>query len=334
MMKSKTSGKIYITGSIALLGLLAALVVLSLRFGSGDISWREFFGGFFGKEGYEKISFIIWDMRLARILAGMLSGAGLSVAGLLLQNITGNRLAGPNIIGVNAGAGFSVILALFFMPDMMEALPVFAFAGAFLATMLIMLISRRTNHSKGTVILAGVAVSAILNAGISMISILDSDVLTLYNDFAVGGLKNIRLEMLPVPFLLIIIGCALALILSKDIDALTLGDRIAASLGVRTRFVRVLSMMIASACAGAVVSIAGLIGFVGLMVPHIARMIFGRKTGWLIVFSALIGMNLVIASDLLGRILFAGTEIPVGLVMAVIGVPFFLWLIVGRREAV
>lgn len=316
-------------------GLILFIMVLSvlcLRYGSQRFTFAEFLNGLFGKEGYEKITDILLIMRLPRVLAAIIAGAGLSVSGLLLQNLTGNSLAGPNIIGVNAGAGFFVIMSLFFLENAFFVTPAAAFIGAFLAAGFIMLISLRAKHLKSSIVLAGVAVNSLLNAGISMLSLMDTDILALYNDFAVGGISNVQIEQLYIPSLIIALGLVLALIISSDIDALTLGDPIAASMGVRTTGTRLVATMIASACAGAVVSFAGLLGFVGLMVPHIAKRIFSGRTRPALVFSALLGACLVLLSDLAGRCLFPGTEIPVGIVMAAIGVPFFLWLIFGRRE--
>lgn len=330
-MQNRASRR-YLISAVLLILLMLALSVLSLRLGSSRISGREFMGGLLRKDGYEKYTAILWNLRMPRALAAIVAGAGLSVSGLILQNITGNSLAGPNIIGVNAGAGFFVMLSLYFFERSFFLLPVFSFVGAFLATAFIMLLSLRGNRMKSSIVLAGVAVSALLNAGISFFSLLDTDILALYNDFAVGGIAQVQIDSLYLPSAIIFAGSVIAAVIGSDIDALTLGDGIALSMGVHAGKTRLAAAMIASACAGAAVSFAGLLGFVGLMVPHIAKRLFTGRTRPAILFSMLLGACLVLASDLLGRCLFPGTEIPVGIIMAAIGVPFFLWLIIGRRS--
>jgi iron complex transport system permease protein len=248
----------------------------------------------------------------------------------LLQSITGNDLAGPNIIGVNAGAGFAAILALYFAPELILLLPFGAFAGAFLTTLLILAIASRINTSRGTVVLAGVAVTALLNAGISLISLLDPDVLASYNHFSIGSLAGILPRELPIPAAIILLSLLLALLWAKRIDVLPLGDGVAASLGVRVRPLRIFCLILASASAAAVVSFAGLLGFIGLMVPHIARRMTRGGIRPQLIFAALCGSILALLADLLGRLLFAPSELPIGIVMAAIGAPFFFYLLIRR----
>lgn len=313
--------------------ILFCALILAVRLGSADLSLKEFLMGIIRKEGYERISFILWDLRLPVAVASVLAGVGLSVSGLALQNITGNDLAGPNIIGVNAGAGFFVIAGMYFLPEKTNLLPVLAFSGAFISTILILAIGGTLNHGKSTIILAGVAVTSLLNAGISLISRLDPDILSYYNDFAVGGLGGSSVQELIVPMIMIAAALLLLLYFSKDVDAMMLGDSLSGSLGVNVRLVKWISVLASSAAAGAVVSFAGLLGFVGLIVPHMARKIFGVRTKSTLLSSALLGAIVVLIADTVGRSVFPGTEIPVGIVMAFIGVPFFLYLIFRRRAA-
>jgi len=280
----------------------------------------------------ETAKIILLNLRLPRVLAALLAGIGLSVSGVLLQSITGNALAAPNIIGVNSGAGFCAIVMLSFFPNTLALLPLGAFAGAFLTTLLIVSLASRINAFRGTVILAGIATTAVLNAGISLLSLIDSDVLSAYNAFSVGGLAGIEMKELLIPAVIIFISLSISLILSKRIHTLCLGDSIAASLGVRVRALRTVCLVAASAAASAVVSFAGLLGFVGLVVPHISRKIAGENPFPLLITSSLIGAALVIFADLLGRVILAPTEIPVGVIMALIGAPFFFVLLLQRRN--
>lgn len=315
-------------GGVALLLLLVFCGFLALFLGSAKLTPADFWAGLTHPD--TTVGIILYHLRLPRILGAVLAGAGLSLAGMLLQTVTGNDLAGPNIIGVNAGAGFAAILTLYFAPAAVLLLPVSAFAGAFLTTLLIVGIASRMGRSKATVILAGVAVTALLNAGISLVSLLDTDVLASYNHFSIGGLAGVTLKELPLPALLIFACLALSLLLAKRMETLTLGDPIAAALGIRVKPFRILCLVLASASAAAAVSFAGLLGFVGLIVPHMARrMVKGLRLQ--MIYSVLLGGLLVLLADLLGRVLIAPSEIPVGILLAALGAPFFFYLLVRRK---
>ena len=320
-------------GWLTLCFLLLCALVLSLRFGGSDMDWPSFWGGLLRREGFEAQSLILYSLRLPRLLQGVLAGIGLSVSGVLLQSVTGNDLASPNIIGVNAGAGFVVIFILSYFPGAVAGLPLAAFCGAFLTTLLIMSIANRVDSSKATVILAGIAVQALLSAGISFFSLLDTDVLVSYNYFSVGGLSNSDIDLLGLPGAIILLGLTVSLAFSGRIQLLCLGDGMALSLGIRVKRVRMLCLVCASATAAAVVSFAGLLGFVGLIVPHISRKLAGGRIGPLLAVSAVTGSILVLMADLLGRVAFAPSEVPVGIVMSLIGAPFFFILLMRRRSA-
>ena len=311
--------------------LFLCAAVTALWLGSSKLSLSEVFAGLFSEEN-TKISVIIRHIRLPRMLAALLAGVGLSVSGVLLQGVTDNGLASPNIIGVNSGAGFLTILMLSCFPHAVFALPFAAFFGAFLTTLLIVWTANRIGSSKTTIILAGMALTTILNAGISFISLLDTDVVAVYNYFSVGGLSGVTMERLLIPAVLIFLSLGVSLLLSPKISLLCLGDSLASSLGVRVRFLRIVCLLCASASAAAVVSFAGLLGFVGLIVPHIARRLTGGGMTKALLSSSLVGGTIVMLADTIGRTLFAPTEIPVGIVMALVGAPFFLVLLLRRRE--
>lgn len=311
-----------------------ALCLLSMRFGSVFIDSKSFFSALFMKEGFETQSVIIYSLRLPRIIAGIVAGAGLGVSGVLLQCVTGNKMASPGLIGVNSGAGFAVILSLTVgIPYVM--LPVASFSGAFLATLAIIAIAGRMGMTKNTVVLSGIAFSAILSAGISLLSLLDSDVLVSYNAFSVGSLAGAEVKNLVLPAVLVTLAVVVSCFFASKLNILTLGAPIASSLGVNVRFMRIFSMLLASVLAGAAVSAVGLLGFVGLMSPHIARALVGPDARRLIPFTALVGADLVIAADLCGRVIFAPGEMPVGVLMALLGAPFFLAILLrgGHRDA-
>ena len=312
---------------LVLLGA-AALALLS---GGARLTAGEALRGLFAG-GETTAAVIMRYIRLPRVLAALLAGVGLSVSGVLLQGVTDNGLASPNIIGVNSGAGLMTILVLCFFPRAVYALPFAAFLGAFGATLLIIWTANRMDAGRTSIILAGMALTTILNAGISFISLLDTDVVAVYNYFSVGGLSGVTLKQLAVPGILITVSLAVSLLLSSRIAVLCLGDGLASSLGIRVRLLRVICLICASALAASVVSFAGLLGFVGLIVPHIAKKLMGGNIRQVMAASALTGAAIVTLADMLGRTLFAPTEIPVGIVMALIGAPFFLILLVRRKK--
>jgi iron complex transport system permease protein len=316
---------------LVLLGILLILTALvALFFGGSKLSPSQVLSGLLGGEGVSGV--ILRAVRLPRVLAGVLAGVGLAVSGCLLQSVTDNGLASPNIIGVNAGAGAAVICLLFFFPRATAAMPFAAFLGALAATLLIVALARRIGMRRSSVILAGMALTAILNAVISFLSLLDSDVLATYSYFSVGGLSGVSLDRLWLPLAFICLALGLSVLFSRRLMVLSLGDGMALSLGVPVKRMRLLALVCASASAAAAVSFAGLLGFVGLIVPHLARRLVGEDLRFLLPASAMTGGILVVLADLVGRTLFAPTEVPVGIVMALIGAPFFLILLLGGKK--
>ena len=318
-------------------GLGAAVLIcagLALCLGSAGLSLRELWGGVTGDPQYATAGVILRAVRLPRLLASLLAGAGLAAAGALLQAVTGNALASPNIIGVNAGAGLGVMLTLCFLPGTAFVfMPAAAFVGAFGTTLFLVSTAGRS-RSRTTLVLAGVAVNAILNAAISFLSLLYPDVYASYGYFSTGRVSGVSTGELAAPAAVILCVFLFAMVLAPRLDLLCLGESLAATLGVRVRLLRVLALAAASALAAAVVSFAGLLGFVGLVVPHLARRLVGNRLPVLLPASALLGMALVTAADTLGRTLFAPTEVPVGIVMAAVGAPFFFALLMQKRNSI
>lgn len=320
-------------GCALMILLFAVSVLLALRYGSADMTLSQFVLAFFGRSENEIDTVILYMVRLPRIIAAVLSGVGLSVSGVLLQTVTDNSLAGPNIIGVNAGAGFAVVLTIALAPTLFYLIPLCAFFGALLTTMVIVFLAGRGMRSKTSVVLAGVAVTALLNALISAFTLIDSDILSSFNSFSIGGFSGITSQRLIIPSVIIFISITVSLVFAPKLSMLCIGDAYATSLGVPVRAVRFVGIVCASASAAAVVSFAGLLGFVGLIVPHISRRLVGTKTRPLLLTSAIVGAIITVLADLLGRVLAAPSEIPVGIMMAFIGAPFFIHLLLRSREA-
>ena len=326
--------KIPYSRMLLLLPVVTALsAFLGLRFGSAELTLLEVLDGLLRTDPSGANTQIIWVVRLPHVVACLLAGIGLAVSGVLLQTATNNPLTGPNIIGVNGGAGFAMVLGLCLAPMAYKLQPLFAFIGAFACTMLIVGVANKAGGSRVTIVLAGVAVSTMLNAGISLLKMLYPDLAVAYNYFSIGGVSGVTFDDLLVPAIIILSVFAAAMALSGRLNLLCLGDAMVRSLGVKATVLRNLALLLASASAAAVVSFAGLLGFVGLMVPHIARGLLDtsdiRKQ---LPVAALLGATLVVLADLLGRVLFAPSEVPAGIITALVGAPFFFVLLLQRRN--
>ena len=317
---------------ISLAVLLAAVMMCGLAFGSVNLTLRRIFDAISGNDNTAYI--ILFRLRLPRVLAAALAGIALSAAGFLLQTVTDNDLCAPNIIGVNSGAGLAVMLILCRFPTLWQLQPVAAFIGALGATLVVLFLSSLSSsyEKKSTVVLAGVAVSSVFSAGISFLSIKYPDALSSYAAFSVGGFSDIATGQLAIPAVMTAVCLAASLIIAPRLELLCLGDDGARSLGVPVRAIRLTAIILASAMCAAAVSFAGLLGFVGLIVPHIVRRLTRSGLRLRLVHAALCGAIIVVLSDLAGRTLFAPGELPAGIIMAFIGAPFFICLLIGRRK--
>ena len=317
---------------LALLALwMVAAMLASLLLGSTPLSMEEVIRAVQMQDWENTALRIFFYVRLPRTLGGLLCGCGLAVSGAVLQVVLNNSLAGPNIIGVNAGAGFAALLVMALFPKSTGLIPAAAFAGALCCTLLIYAVARSTGASRMTLVLAGVAVSSVINAASSCIKILFPDILAAYNAFSVGTLNGVTMAELRAAAPYILPGLVAALALSRDMNVLMLGEEIAQSLGLRVERCRMLLIVIAAVLAGAAVSFAGLIGFVGLLVPHMARILLGSDNRLVVWASALLGGAGVLLCDLLGRILFAPFEIHVGILLSLVGGCYFIGLLLRRK---
>lgn len=271
---------------------------------------------------------IVWEIRFPRILLGMIVGMCLSLAGAILQAIMQNPLADPGVIGVTSGAGVMAILVMVVFPGYMFYLPIAAFFGAFVAAMVVYTLSfKRGGTSPMRIILVGIAVNAIAGAGTNAMMILFSDRVQAVLPWLAGGLMGVGWAQFGNVWIYALIALLLALYSIKHIRIMRLGDEMAKLLGHQVERSRLFLIIISTLLAGIAVSVAGLVGFVGLVVPHILRLAIGGDYKYLIPASAVGGSLLVVASDTIARSLFNPTEIPVGILLAFIGGPYFLYLI-------
>lgn len=312
--------------------LLAALTALAVSLGPVQVPLSQLWGFLLGEEIPQSSWNILRHIRLPRAAAAVLTGAALAVSGAVLQAVLMNPLAGPNIIGVNAGSGFFVLAAALLFPGRWDVTPLAAFSGALLACGIIYALAAKTGASRITIVLAGVAVSGFFGAGSDAITVLVPDAWAGASAFLVGGFSGVTTGQLSFALWYVLGGLLSALLFSHDLNVLALGEETARSLGLPVKGCRFLFLAIAAVLAGGAVSMGGLLGFVGLIVPHAARFLMGEDNRLLLPAAALLGGAFVVGCDLLSRLLFAPYELPVGILLSFIGGPFFLWLLLKERR--
>ena len=327
---NKYKEKLLFTGAVLLL-LLS--ILLSTCLGSVRISFAELMEVI--QLGIGNVATpaarIFWYARLPRTAACVLSGAALAVSGAVIQGVLTNKLASPGIIGVNAGAGLAVTICCAFGVFSGWAIAGAAFGGAIAAVMLVALTAQKIGASRTTVILGGVAVNSCLNAASEAISILVPDAGMQAADFRVGGFSNVAYARLLPAGILILVGLCVLFTLTNELDVISLGEDTAQGLGMPVKEIRTVFLGLSALLAGAAVSFSGLLGFVGLIVPHVARKLVTNESGKLLPFCAIVGAGFVTICDLLARTMFSPYEIPVGILMSFIGGPFFLFLLINRK---
>lgn len=319
---------IIIGGSIALLLSLA----LSISIGATSIKLNDIVQAIFHFNDQITDHHIIRELRIPRAIAGMMVGLCFAVSGAIMQGLTRNPLADSGLLGINAGANFMIAVCFAFFPGMpFMKLIIFAFLGAAIGAGLVFGIGslNRRGLTPLRLVLAGAAVSALLVAiseGIALHFHVGQDIAFWY----AGGVASTKWLQIKVIFPWVLGAFLLAIILSRSISLLSLGEEIAAGLGQRTFVVKVASMLAVLVLAGSAVSIVGAVGFVGLIIPHVTRYLVGVDYRWIIPCSAILGGLLVIWADVIARTINPPYETPIGALIALIGVPFFLFL--ARKE--
>lgn len=311
--------------------LLVVTIFLSLFLGAAKLSFNEVLEGLFNPNTIN--GRIVWVVRIPRIVGTILAGAALSLAGYVIQTILHNSLAGPNIIGVNSGALFFMVFGLSFFPSMTGVYAVIpAFIGALLACLIIYLISKKAGFSKVTLVLAGVAINALFQGAVDLLLELNPNVLPNSQSFRVGGANGITLNMI-LPFgIIIIISIIILLKISKKMDVLSLGIEVAKSIGLNPKIYMAIFLFLAALLAASAVSFMGLLGFIGLIVPHIVRYFIKNNSRSKMLGTIVLGALFLTLSDLLCRCVFAPFEIPVGIILSIVGGPFFIFLLIWRRN--
>ena len=315
-------------------GLCALTVGLLASFALGAVyvSPADVVDAIFGES--DRVSRqIVWNLRIPRSLLACLVGANLAVAGALLQGIMRNPLAAPTTVGVSSGAGLAATAVLILAPGLPAYLPLLAFSGGMTAAVAVYLLSWQPalGTSPVRMILAGVAVTTMLGA-------LTMGLMTAFSDrvqpvvlWMAGNLVARSWNHFGLVWPYSLLGLLGALLLVRHLNVMQLGDETARGLGVPVERVRFIAMAIASLLAASAVSVAGLVGFVGLMVPHVMRLLGGHNHAYVVAASAVGGATLLVWADLAARLVVAPLEVPVGILTALIGGPFFIFLLYKRR---
>ncbi len=327
--QSSRSWRVFLTFAAMIL-LLVGVALTALCLGATAIGPIETIRALFGTPGSVEHQ-ILWNIRLPRILVAGLVGMCLSLSGAILQGVLRNPLAAPNIIGVSSGAGFAGFLILIVFPDHTTLVPVGAFAGALGATSVVYGLAWSRGANPFRLILAGVAVSSLLGAGMSTLMIFYPERVHGVLTFMVGGFSARSWPHFNMLWPYAAAGITAALLCPTRLNILTLGDDVATGLGLHVEHTRFLLIAVASLLAAAAVSVVGLLGFVGLIIPHITRRLVGPDNRILFPAALVGGATIVIACDTVGRTILDPVELPAGIIMALIGAPFFLFLLRDRR---
>ncbi len=274
---------------------------------------------------------IIWDIRLPRVLLALIIGASIAISGALLQAVMGNPLADPGLTGVTSGAAAFVLLILLANPELTHLIPIAAFVGGLIAAAIVYALAwRRTGITPITIILSGVAVNALCGGVIGFLSILYSDRLPSAVQWMNGSLAAKGNASLHMIYLYAIIGWILSIFAIRKANIIRLGDQVATNLGESVTRIRIMLSILAVFLAAISVAAVGMISFVGLIVPHMARLLVGSDYKYMLPMSMALGAIVLLVADTGGRTIFAPLDIPAGILMAVIGGPYFLYLMRKR----
>lgn len=314
--------------------ILLAIMVVSLLFGRADISVSDVWVGLVGDKD-DPLSIIIRELRLPRVILGAFVGATLGLSGAALQGMLRNPLADPGVMGVTSSAAFGAVLAIHFgfMVNFPLLIPIFAMTSALAATMILLFISAR-DASVLTLILVGIGISALATALISLVMNLSENPISVRDMimWMLGSLENRTISDLWFALPFILFGWLLMLNIGTGLNALSLGEDTARTIGINIKQLKLRIVVGSAVSVGAAVAVCGSIGFVGLVVPHMVRWLVGNEPGRILLPSALMGAVLIIFSDILTRLPTPGNPLHIGVVMALVGAPAFLYIVYKTRE--
>lgn len=309
--------------------VLGGCLLWSITLGAADITPQVVFDALTNFDETQFDHLIIQTVRLPRVLAGAVVGAGLAIAGAIMQGLTRNPLADSGILGINSGAAFAVVMAVFWLGN--PSLSVYAIAALIGAAVAAAIVYGLGSLGRGgatplRLTLAGVILTAFVSAMTTAILIHDQETLDQIRFWTAGSLAGRDMDLLAQTAPLVLIGLVGSLLISRQITTISLGDDVARGLGQNTLIVKIIAAVLVVLLAGGSVALAGPIGFVGLIVPHVARFVVGVDYRWIIPYSAVFGAIIVTVADVAARIALRPQELPVGIMMALLGAPFFIYL--------
>jgi iron complex transport system permease protein len=325
-----------------LAALLLATCAISLETGASGVSLLSALAG---DEASGIGGIILWEVRLPRVVLGVLVGAALAVSGAVMQGLFRNPLADPGIVGVSAGAGLGAITAIVLgglLPPALQGLlgmylvPVAAFLGGWASVMLLYAVATRGGRtSVATMLLAGIALGA-LSGAVSglLVYAADDQQLRDLTFWGLGSLAGATWAKVVTAAPIIVLAVGGAALLGRGLNGLALGEATALHLGLHVQRVKNLAILTVAAATGAAVAVSGGIGFVGIVVPHLLRLATGPDHGPLLINCALLGASLLLGADIISRLVIAPAELPIGIVTAVLGAPVFLWILLRQRSVV
>lgn len=323
----KLDKKYLVIGASAVILLL--FIVIFSTVGSVNLGLKEIIGSLINNDN-KVVTTIVYKMRLPRNILAAIVGANLAISGVLLQSVMRNPLADPGITGVSTGASVAAIIVLLVLPQYTAILPLVAFIGGAIACILVFIMSYKNGLKPGRIVLAGVAINTILGGIISFLSTMYSDRIQSAMLWLNGSLATKTWSHVNMLFIYSLIGLVASLFLIRSANLLQLGDDAATNLGINVNLARLIICIVAVFLAGISTAVVGIVSFVGLIVPHIARMIMGSDHKYTIPFSIVLGAIVLLVADTLARSIGGALEIPVGVIMSIVGGPFFLYLLRKR----
>ncbi|MVA82324.1 iron chelate uptake ABC transporter family permease subunit [Agrobacterium vitis] len=315
--------------------LLSVLVAASLAFGDVSLGWRELYDVLMGT-GHAQLQseMIVWDLRLPRVLLALLVGVALALAGTISIAIMRNPLADPGVLGINSGAAAAAMAVIVLINDPPVALlQVAGFLGASAMALAVFALAWRSGTSSLRIILIGIGLSALASAGTTFLSAFgDIGDVQRALVWLAGSVYDANMVKVRLLALWLIVPIALTLLAARELDLIRFGDNSARSLGQPVDLIRGLMILLVTVLSGAAIAVSGLIGFVGLVAPHIARRLAGVSHARMLPVAALVGACLVVAADLIGRVILPPVQIPAGIVTGLVGAPFFGYILWRRRH--
>lgn len=322
--------------------LLIASTLYAISRGAVEVPLYDLLAILFGQSTDEMLAYIVYEVRLPRIVMAIVTGISLSCAGAIMQALLRNPLADPFTLGVSSGAAFGAALAIVagasvFGINLVQSgqwmIALNAFVFGCLAVLVVYGLARLKNSSTTVLLLAGVAIGQLFSAGVSSLKYFsDNEALKDLVVWLMGGFWGAKWQVLQILIPLLVVSLGILVKYAWDLNALSAGEEVARTLGVKVKRIRWVCLLVVTLMASTTIAFTGIIGFIGLVAPHISRMIIGTDYRFLLPCSCLVGALLLLLSDTAARMLLSPVEIPVGIITALFGAPFFIYLLVKKRR--